>query len=111
GDTAEGVSSPTAAAPSTVRSAPASMRSAFRGAFATGAAEPSCRHVLDRALAVEIRSLVLDDEPAEVEDGDPVRDLEHVIQVVRDDHHRKAAVAQSLAQVEHLARLDDAESR
>src|SRR6266513_253895 len=67
----EGGSSATAASSSTVRSAPASMRSAFRGAFATGAAQSSCRHVLDHALAVERRSLVLNHEPAEVQDGDP----------------------------------------
>src|ERR1051325_8729301 len=109
--TTAGGSSATAASEATVRSWPASIASAFCRASATAAAQASCRHVLDHALAVEVGSLVLDDQPAEVEDRNPVGDLENVVQVVGDDHHSQPAVAQPLDEVEHLSRLHDAEGR
>ena len=44
-------------------------------------------HVLDDVLAIEAAGLALDDQPAEIQDGDPVGDLEHVVEVVGDHHH------------------------
>src|SRR5207248_6384779 len=58
-------------------------------------------HVVDDALAVEGGGALLDHQPAQVEDRDPVGHLEDVVQVVRDDHHRQTAIAQAPGQVEH----------
>ena len=55
--------------------------------------------------------VVLHDHPPEVEDRDPVSDREDVVEVVRDDHHGQAAVAQPPDQVEHHAGLRDTEGR
>src|SRR2546426_3802189 len=51
-------------------------------------------HVLDDTLAVERRGAVLRHHPAQVEDRDPIGDLEHVVEVVRDDHDGEPMVAQ-----------------
>src|SRR5256885_1000186 len=109
--TTSGGSSATAASgAAAVRSAAALpvMSAVFSGS-ATGAAQASCRHVLHDALPVEIRGLVLHRHAPEVEDRDVVRDLEDVIQVVGDDHHGQALVAQPPDEVEHHPGLDDAE--
>ena len=45
----------------------------------------------------------------EVEDRDPVGDLEDVVEVVRDHHHRHALAGQPLDQVEHLRGLRHAQ--
>src|SRR6516225_10218090 len=50
------------------------------------------RHVLHHALPVEVRSRPLDHHPPQVQHRDPVRDLEDVVQVVGDHHHRQPAV-------------------
>src|SRR5438445_5300959 len=109
--TTSGGSSATAASgAAAVRSgATLSVISALFSGSATGAAQASCRHVLDNALPVEIRGLVLHRHAAEVEVRDVVRDLEDVVQVVRDDHHGQALVAQPPDEVEHHPGLDDAE--
>src|SRR2546421_12814022 len=109
--TTSGGSSATAASgAAAVRSAAALpvMSAVFSGS-ATGAAQASCRHVLHDALPVEIRGFVLHCHASEVEDRDVVRDLEDVVQVVRDDHHGEALVAQPPDEVEHHPGLDDAQ--
>src|SRR6516162_10757285 len=45
------------------------------------------RHVLHHALPVEVRSGRIGHHPPQVQYGDPVRDLEDVVQVVGDHHH------------------------
>src|SRR2546430_9254530 len=109
--TTSGGSSATAASgAAAVRSAATlSVISALFSGSATGAAQASCRHVLDNALPVEIRGLVLHRHASEVEDRDVVRDLEDVVQVVRDDHHGQALVAQPPDEVEHHPGLDHTE--
>src|SRR5256886_954469 len=109
--TTSGGSSATAASgAAAVRSAGALpvMSAVFSGS-ATGAAQASCRHVLHDALPVEIRGLVLHRHASEVQDRDVVRDLEDVVQVVRDHHHGQALVAQPPDEVEHHPGLDDAQ--
>src|SRR6267378_1969608 len=105
--------SATAASGAAVRSGASSgatsAMSALGGACATGAACASRGHVLDNCLQIERRSVVLNHEAAQVENSDPVGHLENVSQVVRDHHHREAAVAQALDQVEHLPGLYDPE--
>src|SRR5579859_2357796 len=59
------------------------------------------RHVLHHALPVEVRGRPLGHHPAQVQHRDPVRDLENVVQVVGDHHHRQPAVAQADDQVKH----------
>src|SRR5579875_3574475 len=59
-----------------------------------GDADPPGRHVLDHALPVELRYGTFDDQPSEVQDGDPVGHGEDVVQVVGDDEHRQSPVAQ-----------------
>src|SRR5438445_5940504 len=59
-------------------------------------------HVIDDSLPVEVRGPALGHHPAEVYHGNPVRDLEDIVQVVRDHHDGKAAVPQPPDQVEHL---------
>src|SRR5258708_31048584 len=83
--------------------------SALLGGSAGSAARTTRGHVLDDSLKVEFRSVVLDDQPAEIQDGDAVRHFENVGEVVRDDHHGEAAVAQTLDEVEHLPRLHNPE--
>ena len=56
---------------------------------------------VDDALAVELARRALRDQVAEVEHRDPVGHLEHVVQVVRDDHHGQAAVGESAHQLQH----------
>ena len=49
------------------------------------------------------------DALSQAEDGDPVGDLEDVVEVVRDDDHPQVAVGQAPHEVEHLACLGHAE--
>src|ERR1700716_2941526 len=96
----------------------ASVRSGASGATPGGsllcgsaigpAQQASCSHVLDDALAVEVRSLVLNDHTAQIHDSDAICDLEHVDEVVRDQHHREPPVAEASDQVEHQLGLHDA---
>src|SRR5215470_4210723 len=65
----------------------------------------ACRHVLPHALPVEVRSRPLGHHPSQVQHRDPVRDLEDVVQVVGDDHHRQPAIAEPFDQVQHLPGL------
>src|SRR5215831_4797715 len=65
----------------------------------------ACRHVLHHALPVEVRSRPLGHHPSQVQHRDPVRDLEDVVQVVGDDHHRQPAIAEPFDQVQHLPGL------
>src|SRR5215472_1480239 len=65
----------------------------------------TCRHILHHALPVEVRGRPLDHHPPQVQHRDPVRDLEHVVQVVRDDHHRQPVVPEPFDQVQHLPGL------
>src|SRR5580700_3323857 len=67
------------------------------------------RHVLHHALPVEVRSRPLGHHPPQVQHRDPVRDLEDVVQVVGDDHHRQPAVAEPFDQVQHLPGLHHSE--
>src|SRR5215472_7099311 len=96
---------------STAAASSASVRPASRSGASlvdiTGLA--SGGHVLDRALAVERRGLVLRDHPSKVEHRDPVRDLEHVVEVVGDHHDRETAVPEAAHQLEDHVRLDHAE--
>ena len=48
---------------------------------------------------------------AQVEDVDRVRDLEHVVHVVRDQHDRQAGVGQPAHQLQHLLGLGDPQGR
>ena len=68
------------------------------------------RHVLDDALSVERRDVVLHHHPPQVQDGDPVGHGEDVVEVVRDHQHRQAVVPQASYQVEHHRRLRHAQS-
>src|SRR5438105_1128663 len=105
-----GGSSAAAASGAAVRSTAASAAEMpCLGARAIGAAQPSRGHVLDDALTVKRGDLVLHDKASQIDDRDAVGDLEHVIQVVRDDHDREAAVAQAPGQVEHHPGLHDPE--
>src|SRR5690242_1466012 len=88
---------------------PVLVTSASLDVSAIAAAHASRCHVLHHALPVELGCVVLDDQTAQVHDGDSIGDLEDVIQVVRDEHHSEAAVAQPLGQVQHLLGLHDAE--
>src|SRR6516164_1913456 len=65
----------------------------------------TCRHVLHHALPVEVRGRPLYHHPSQVQHRDPVRDLEDVVQVVGDDHHRQPAIAEPFDQVQHLPGL------
>src|SRR5438105_1767753 len=49
-------------------------------------------HVLDDTLTVEGGRPVLRNHPAEMEHGDPVGDLEDVVEVVGYQHHRQSAI-------------------
>src|SRR5437016_8240206 len=99
-----------AASGAAVRSAaPGTGSTTSVGSGSATAAKPSGCHVLDHALAVERRGLVLRDHPPEIEDSDPIRHLENIVQVVRDHHHSETAVAQSLDQVQHHAGLHHAQ--
>src|SRR5438477_3423850 len=88
-----------------------SARSALLGTSATAAAQPSCGHVFDDALPVERRRLVLHHDAAQVHHRNAICHLEDVVEVVGDDHHREATVAQPLDEVEHHLRLHDSEGR
>src|SRR6516164_4940801 len=68
------------------------------------------RHVLHHALPVEVRGRPLGHHPPQVQHRDPVRDLEDVIQVVGDHHHRQPAVAEPFDQVQHGPGLHHPES-
>src|SRR5487761_1557828 len=63
------------------------------------------RHVLHHALPVEVRNRTVGHHPPQVEHRDPVRDLEDVVQVVGDHHHRQPAVAEPFDQVQHYPGL------
>src|SRR5215471_4953583 len=65
----------------------------------------TCRHVLHDALPVEVRGRPLCHHPSQVQHRDPVRDLEDVVQVVGDDHHRQPAIPEPFDQVQHLPGL------
>src|SRR5439155_8657249 len=67
------------------------------------------RHVLDDTLAVKCRCAVLRHHPAQVEDRDPIGDLEHVVEVVRDNHDGEAVVTQAASMIQNHLRLDYAE--
>ncbi len=54
-------------------------------------------------------SLVDADVATEPEDRDPRRDLEDVVQVVRDEHHGEALLGEALDEIENLTRLRDPE--
>src|SRR5438270_13047450 len=88
-----------ASRPAVRSAAPGTGSTTSVGTGSATAAKPSGCHVLDHALAVECRGLVLRDHPPEVEDSDPIRHPEHIVQVVRDHHDSETAVAQSLDQV------------
>ena len=47
----------------------------------------------------------------ETKNGDAVRDLEDVVEIVRHDHNAEPAVGEAANEVEHLPRLRDAQSR
>ena len=74
-------------------------------------------HVCERARGDCVDDLLLRrvgahvdaDELTEAEHRDPVRHLKDVVEVVRDQHDREPTVCQSPHEVEHLARLGDAE--
>src|SRR4051812_579583 len=65
----------------------------------------------DDLLLGRLAPLVDADVAPEPEHRDPVGDLEDVVQVVRDDHDREPLLAQPSHELEHLARLRDAERR
>ncbi len=60
--------------------------------------------LLGRLFALEERHAL-----PEPEDGDPVRDLEHVMQVVGDDRHGEIPLRETPDEVQHLTRLRHAE--
>ncbi len=64
---------------------------------------------VDDLLLGRLFSLEDGDAAAQAQDGDPRRDLEDVVQVVRDDHHREALLGEPLHELEHLAGLGHAE--
>src|SRR4051794_38109183 len=64
---------------------------------------------LHHAAVVDLRRRDVGRDPAEVQGGDPVGDLEDVHHVVRDEEHAEPPVGQPAHQVEHLAGLCDAQ--
>src|SRR2546429_5950575 len=66
---------------------------------------------LDDLPFVRLVLLVDADVAAESKDGDPIRDLEDVDEIVRHQHDREPLFGEPLDEVEHLPRLRDAESR
>src|SRR5262249_58379863 len=64
---------------------------------------------LDDLLLVGLGLLVDADVSPEPQYGDPVRDLEDVNEVVRDEHDREALLGQAPDEVQHLLRLGDAQ--
>src|ERR1700677_2182230 len=84
-------------------------RSARRGLVRTRCV--AGRHVLDEVLTVEAGRLALNDQSAEIQHGDPIGDLEHVVEVMGDQQHSGAAGRQGLDQLQHHRRLRDAERR
>src|SRR3954452_2421969 len=64
---------------------------------------------LHHAAVVGLRRRDVGRDPAEVQGGDPVGDLEDVHHVVRDEQDPESAVGEPAHQVEHLAGLGDAE--
>ena len=65
----------------------------------------------DDLLLVGLAALELGDVLAEAQHGDRVGDLEDVVQVVGDQDHGEALLAEALDEVQHLPRLRDAERR
>ena len=63
------------------------------------------RDRLDDLLLRRLGALVDGDAAAEPQDGDPRRDLEDVVQVVRDQDDREPLVGEPLDELEHLLRL------
>src|SRR2546425_6298823 len=101
--TISGGTSTTAAWAEAVGSSGASAR-AMLALFVAGLRRPAVsagRHVLDHALAVKARGSILRHHPAQVQDGDPIGDLEHIVEVVRDDHHGEATITQAPHHVQH----------
>ena len=79
------------------------MPATFVGCPAVIACTTSC--------CVVLAPLVDADVPAEAQDRDPRRRLEHVVQVVRDQDDPEALLGQPVDEREHLLRLRDAEGR
>jgi hypothetical protein len=77
----------------------------------SGVPERPGRDRVHDLLLVRRRALVDADALAEAQHGDPVCDLEDVVEVVRDEHDGQPALRQPAHEVEHLARLRDAERR
>src|SRR3954470_13784686 len=69
----------------------------------------TCGDELHHAAVVDLRRRDVGRDPAEVQGGDPVGDLEDVHHVVRDEQDPESAVGEPAHQVEHLAGLGDAE--
>src|SRR5580693_7522738 len=95
--------SPGSAVTGTSRSGPTGSVPATSGSGRLGGPPVGAtrRHVLHHTLPVEVPSRPLGHHPPQVQDRDPVRDLEHVVQVVGDHHHRQPAVAEPFDQVQH----------
>ena len=70
---------------------------------------PARGHQLDGGLRVEVGGGADRGQLAEVQHRDPVGDLEHVAEVVRDHQDGRAAAGQLLDQAEHELGLGDAE--
>src|ERR1700716_3246911 len=83
-----GTSTTAAAWAEAVGSSGASARAmlALLGAGLRRPAESAGRHVLDHTLAIKARGPILRDHPPEVQDRDPVGDLEDIVEVMRDHH-------------------------
>ena len=88
--------------------------------WSTGAAEGAARlrgergrpfgklvadHVADEACAVEIRGGAGDHQPPVAQHGDAVGVAKRLLQRMRDEDHRDAALAQRLHEVEEMLRL------
>src|SRR4051812_30440453 len=67
------------------------------------------RDELDDLARRRLRLVALGSDAAEVEHVDAVRDLHHVVHVVRDEHDADAVVRQPPYEVQHLSGLGDAE--
>src|ERR1700674_5221825 len=103
--TIPGGTSSVAACTAAVGSGPASGASARANLCSVtirwlpGAAGGTGGHVIDHALPVERRDPALRHHAAEMHHGNPVRDLEDIVEVVRDHHDRQATITQPPDQV------------
>src|SRR5690625_3627714 len=66
---------------------------------------------LDDPTVVELGGWYVGGDTSEVQGGDAVGDLEHVDEVVRDEHDTVPVVGKTTDQAEHLTRLRDPERR